>query len=87
MKKGSKTDGTKDKGSVNVPGELSARALKDVLWGTLKGLKTGLIRTSEADSVATQSREILRVVSTQLRISQQTKRPVPLDVVDFSEKG
>jgi hypothetical protein len=38
-----------------------------------------------ADAVAAQAREILRTVKVQLLISGQTARPVPAEVVEFSE--
>lgn len=87
MKKESKTATIGKRRNVPDPGVLSARTLKNVLWETLKGLRTGHLPTNEADSIATQAREILRTTSTQLRISQQAKRPIPTEVIDFSEKG
>jgi hypothetical protein len=38
-----------------------------------------------ADAVASQAREILRTVKVQLQISGQTNRPVPVEVIEFSE--
>jgi hypothetical protein len=38
-----------------------------------------------ADAVAAQAREILRTIRVQLQISGQTNRPVPVEVIDFSE--
>ncbi len=66
--------------------ELTATNLKDILWSTLNGLSDGDIKASEADSIASQSREILRTTNTQLRISMQSKRDVPTSLIDFSEK-
>lgn len=66
--------------------ELTAVNLKDALWETLNNLKDKKIQPAEADSIATQSREILRTVNTQLRISSQSKRQVPVELVEFSEK-
>jgi len=51
----------------------------------LNDVKTGKIQAAQADSIATQSREILRTVNTQLRISQQAKRSVGIEVIDFGE--
>jgi hypothetical protein len=39
----------------------------------------------QADSVASQAREILRTTNTQLRVAQQSKRPVATDVITFAE--
>lgn len=66
--------------------DLTAANLKNALWETLNSLKTGSLQPMEGDAVATQAREILRTVNTQLRISQQSKRPVTADVINFSEK-
>lgn len=65
--------------------KLNAKNLKDVLWETLNNVRDGKLQPSEADSIATQSREILRTVNTQLRISQQSKRNITTEVIDFSE--
>lgn len=66
--------------------KLNAKNLKDVLWETLNDLKGGKMEPGHADSIATQSREILRTVNTQLRITQQAKRNVATELIDFSEK-
>ena len=67
--------------------KLTATALKNVLWDTLNEVKTGTMDPGNADSIATQAREIIRTTNTQLRISHQTKRPVPTDVINFSENA
>lgn len=64
---------------------LNAQNLKSALWETLKSVRSGAMEPAQADSVAGQAREILRTTNTQLRISQQSKRPVPVDVINFSE--
>lgn len=87
MKKGSSRARSSKQAIVKDYGELTAKNLKGILWGCLKGLRSGAIRTNEADAVATQAREILRVTSTQLRIASQAKRPIPNEVIDFSEKA
>jgi hypothetical protein len=65
--------------------ELNAKNLKQTLWDTLNGVKAGKIAASEADSIATQAREILRTTNTQLQIFRQSKRNVSTDVIDFAE--
>jgi hypothetical protein len=65
--------------------KLTAGSLKNILWDTLNEVKTGAMDPGNADSIATQAREIIRTTSIQLRISHQTKRPVPADVINFSE--
>lgn len=64
---------------------LTATNLKSALWETLNKLKDGSMQPAEGDSIATQAREILRTANTQLRISQQSKRSVPADLISFSE--
>lgn len=66
--------------------DLTATNLKEALWETLNGLKEEKVQAAHADSIATQSREILRTINTQLRISSQSKREVPVSVISFSEK-
>ncbi len=65
--------------------DLTAKNLKQALWKTLNELREGERQPAEADAVATQAREILRTVNTQLRVSQQSQRSVPADVINFSE--
>lgn len=66
--------------------DLTATNLKDALWETLNKLRTDEIQPGQADAIAAQAREILRTTNTQLRVSAQTKRPVPAGVINFSEK-
>ena len=65
---------------------LTAENLKDELWNTLEELRSGDMKPGYADSIACQSREILRTVNTQLRIFNQANRPVTSDVIAFAEK-
>ena len=66
--------------------ELTAVNLKDALWGTLNELKAGSIQPGCADAIASQAREILRTVRTQLLVTSQAKRSVPADIISFAEK-
>lgn len=66
--------------------ELNASNLKNELWGTLQDLRTGAIQPGQGDAIASQAREILRTVKTQLQVTQQSKRSVPADVIAFAEK-
>lgn len=77
---------TRGRGTVDtVIPRLSAGALKDALWETLIDLKKDNVQANRADAIAAQAREILRTVKVQLQVSNQSKRPVPRDIVDFSE--
>jgi hypothetical protein len=75
MAKSTKTDAKK----------LTATNLKNVLWETLNKVKDGEMDAGNADSIATQSREIVRTINVQLQVARQTKRQVPQGIVDFSE--
>lgn len=66
--------------------KLTANNLKNVLWDTLNKVREGKIDLHNADAVATQGREIIRTVNTQLRISSQSKTPVSKDVLDFNSE-
>jgi hypothetical protein len=56
-----------------------------MLWETLTDLRHENILPNRADAIAAQSREILRTIKTQLQVAGQSKRPVPQDIIDFSE--
>lgn len=66
--------------------ELTAKNLKDTLWETLQKVSTGKIAAAEADSIASQAREILRTTNVQLQIFRQAKRNVSVEVINFAEK-
>lgn len=66
--------------------ELSATNLKNVLWDTLQKVKEGEMDAGQADSIASTAREILRTTTVQLKIASQSNRPIPVDVLGFSEK-
>jgi hypothetical protein len=66
--------------------ELNASNLKSALWSTLQDLRSGSIQPGQGDAIASQAREILRTVKTQLQVTQQSKRSVPADVIAFAEK-
>lgn len=72
--------------AVTVIRPLTASSLKDILWETLNDIKTEQMLPSRGDAVAGQAREILRTVKTQMQISSQSKRPIPTEIIGFSEK-
>jgi hypothetical protein len=69
-----------------IPAKLSASSLKDVLWSTLNEIKTDKMLPAQGDAIAAQAREILRTVKVQLHIVGQSKRSVPIDVIQFAEE-
>lgn len=66
---------------------LSAVNLKNVLWETLNEIKSDTILPAQGDAIAAQAREILRTVKTQLQIVGQSKRSVPIEIIEFAEKS
>lgn len=65
---------------------LSASNLKTALWETLNSIKEDTMQPAQGDAIASQAREILRTVKVQLQIAQQTKRSVPVEVINFAEQ-
>lgn len=66
---------------------LSAVNLKTALWETLNAIKSDTMQPNQGDAIAAQAREILRTVKVQLQVSMQTKRSVPVEVIDFAERA
>ncbi len=66
--------------------DLSATNLKDALWETLNSVKDDKMLPAQGDAIASQAREILRTIKTQLQVVAQAKRQVPTTVVEFAEK-
>jgi hypothetical protein len=52
----------------------------------MQDLQKGDIQPGQGDAIASQAREILRTVRTQLAVISQAKRSVPVDVITFAEK-
>lgn len=71
--------------AVTIIRPLSASGLKNILWETLIDLKHDNILPNRADAIAAQSREILRTVKTQMQVAGQAKRPLPQEIIEFSE--
>lgn len=65
---------------------LSAKNLKSILWETLQKLKIGNIEVSEADAIAMQSREIIRVIKSQQSIIKQANQQLTEELVDYAIK-
>lgn len=69
----------------SVDGEvLNAVNLKTALWDTLKQVKSGKMTPGSGDAVASQAREIIRTVRTQLAIFSQSGKEVSEEVVTFA---
>lgn len=70
---------------IDMPMILTAINLKETLWETLKAIKGDVMLPGQGDAIAAQAREILRTVKVQLQVASQAKRPVPTDVITFTE--
>lgn len=77
---------TKSIPAVNGNLKLSAVNLKTALWETLQAIRLDLMQPGQGDAIASQAREILRTTKVQLQISQQAKRAIPLEVIEFAER-
>jgi len=66
--------------------DLSAANLKTALWETLQEIKNEKMQPNQGDAIAAQAREILRTVKVQLQVCAQSKRSVPVEVIQFAEK-
>lgn len=52
--------------------ELTSENLKQSLWETLQALRSKKIEPTMANAVASQSREIMRVVNAEIRLAEMT---------------
>lgn len=66
---------------------LNAKSLKNALWSTLNELKGDKCDPGKADAIASQAREILRTVNTQLKIAAQSHTDISADVVGFGNNS
>lgn len=63
--------------------KLNAKNLKNELWGVLKEVREKKIGPQEAEAVASQSREIIRVLRAQQSILKQASQAVNQEMLDF----
>ena len=64
---------------------LNAVNLKTTLWDTLLSVKEGRTTPATGDVVASQAREILRTVRTQLQVFSQAGEAVAAELIDFAK--
>ena len=67
--------------------DLNAINLKSALWDTLQRVKSGKMTPGQGDVVASQAREIIRTVRTQLAVFSQSGGSVSREIIDFAEPG
>ena len=72
------------KETVTVIGPLTGGALRDVLWETLNDIRTNQMQPNRADAIATQAREILRTIKTQINVSAVAKGKVANALIKFA---
>lgn len=65
--------------------KLSAQNLKQILWETLQGVKAGTVEVGVADAVASQSREIVRVIKSQQTILMHAHENVTQELLDYAK--
>ena len=68
-----KTEAKKNSKKRTAPPRLSAQSLKAILWETIIGLKEGRVDVKTANSIASQSREVARVVKIELEMAKLLK--------------
>lgn len=65
--------------------QLNAVTLKEKLWSTLNAIKDGNLEASKGDAIASQAREILRTVRTQVTILDKAHADITKELVDFAK--
>lgn len=63
---------------------LTADSLSNALWDTLHQVKNGVVHPAQADSVASQAREILRTRRTQMSIQKFAQQSASDDLTKFA---
>lgn len=55
-----------------------------MLWETLNDIRTNQMQPNRADAIATQAREILRTIKTQINVSAVAKGKVANALIKFA---
>lgn len=63
--------------------EFNAKNLKQILWETLNKLKNNEIEVDVAQAIASQSREVTRVVNTQKEVLRLNGDKMSKDLMDY----
>ena len=64
--------------------KLNAVTLKQQLWETLHGIKSGDIDAAKGDAIASQAREILRTTKTQVMILDKSRMEMTNELKTFA---
>jgi len=62
---------------------LTAKNLKDELWDVLKAIRSRDIEPAEAEAIAAQSREIIRVLKAQQGVLKQASEKITQEMLEF----
>lgn len=65
--------------------KVTAKKMKAILWNTLQGLRAGTIEVGTADAIASQSREIVRVIKTQQTILSQAHENITDELLEYAK--
>lgn len=63
--------------------KLNAKNLKNELWGVLQDVRTRKIEPIEAEAIASQSREIVRVLRVQQSVIKQASESITQEMLEF----
>ena len=63
---------------------LTAKTLRNELWKTLLAVKSKRLDPIQANSIASQSREILSTTNTQIKICEYADMKMPDDLLKFA---
>lgn len=64
--------------------KLNAVTLKNSLWETLQNIKSGDLEAAKGDAIASQAREILRTIKTQVMIIDKSKQEMTNELKEFA---
>lgn len=64
--------------------KLNATTLKNTLWETLNRIKDGDVSAADGDAIASQAREILRTIKTQVVIIERSKTDMTNELKEFA---
>lgn len=67
--------------------ELNAVTLKGELWESLQKIKNGEMEAAKGDAVASQAREILRTIKTQVMILDRSRSEMTKELSSFANPG
>lgn len=64
--------------------ELNATTLKNELWKSLNSLQAGTLDSDKGNAIASQAREILRTIRTQVIILDKANKDITKELIEFA---